>query len=300
MVQHQSVQIERQSVQIDTQNNMLMHVVEKINTMSMHPHPPSSLIPSFGSPRTRNQGQQQAAHGQQSLSYSHIHQVSVNRRGTCSSSSTNDTWLPSSNGDGRDTKGYSVGPRCKLIDFLGYVSSWPLGTLKPAKQFNWISANWTSFGTQTKSDKLAGTQNTEAKKIMELVLHLATEAELSKMFDPLPETPIELAAAIAEKKIATEGVIDKVMDFLEGHEKKTNPSSTRHKKSTTGALYKRWGSLNYTKADPNHVEQSLNNVRNWAGAEMMLSGFAVGTNEVSASSSTQPNKKRKGTNSDQQ
>ena len=275
---------ERQAVQLENQNKMLLHVVNKLDQMSLHPHPPSAQIPSFLSPRqTRNQGQQAA------LSFPHLpHQVTVNRG---SSSSTNGMWqLLASNGDGKDTDLYTVGGKRKLYDFLTSVTSVPLGVLKANKQFDWISANWKSESST--KDKLAGTRNTEARKLMELVLHLATEAELSKMFEPLPQSNSALAIALEEKRIMTENVIVKVMDFLDAHEKKKKPSSiARKKEDTTGALFRRWCVLEYPKTDPNLVEPSSNNILNWAETGMVLDGSATTTS--AGLSDSLPKKKRR-------
>lgn len=272
---------ERQAVQLEKQSMILDHVVQ---TLSLQPHPPSALAPSFASPRTtRNQGQghQQAnTHSHQSLSVSHP--VTVNRGGS-SSSSNGTMWLQPSNANGRDSTGYTVGRRRQLKEFISSVTSVPLGILnKEHTQVDWISGNWTPTTTDSASDKLAGTQNTEAKKVMELVVHLATDAELSSIFNPLPQLSAALATAMNEKRQATDGVILKVMNFLELHEKKTKASGRKVTyASTTGALSKRWGVLKYIKADPNHVDPGI---QSWSNAGTAMSGSAMATGADSSSS----------------
>ena len=262
---------------------MIMQLMTKIDALTMSPHPPSAQSPSLLSPRTRNQGH---AH---TLSRFPPQVVTGNHGGSSSSSSSSSNGvfnLLPSNANGKDSSGYSVGTRCDLKSFLVAISSVPLGSIKD-KNINWITPNWK---TVLSADKVAASRNTEAKKIMELVLHIATEDQVKKMFSPLPADPIELASALDDKRSAMDSVIVRVMEFLEEHEKlvpKSKPTSSRQaapKVSTTGALCRRWCNLQYTKKDPKLIEAASSTIQPWAAAGMVLCGTATGAATSSSDS----------------
>jgi len=152
----------------------------------------------------------------------------------------------------------------------------PLARLNDEKdKIYWVTANWKT--TTTAKQKSAANQNTEAKKIMELVLHLTKKEDLETLFTPLPDNSThELSIAMDKRREVMDRIVDAVMQFLTDHEKKTKTSSSRQSSasaSTTGALYSRWKKLQYTTKDPN--DNTENNIQPWPAAGMALNGSAT-------------------------
>ena len=254
--------------------------------MSLNPHPPSALVPSHSSPRTRSTGQG--------------HSFSL--RGSSSSSNGNGAVvLQASNSNGRDPTGYFVGSQRTISDFVDSFFSKPLGSINinsetHKKDIQWVAGNWRSLSTTNKEHKVLAMQNTEAKKIMELFVHLATEEEIGHISAVSPLNPAALSVVLNKKSTAKDDVIVRLLHFLDGHEKlrrKTTSTSSRQataRVSTTGALYSRWKILNYTTTDTNDVDTAPNPIHPWANAGMALNGRAIATG--SDSSGTSDNRKR--------
>ena len=229
---------------------------------------------------------------------------SFSLRGASSSSSSSNgngaLVLQASNSNGRDPTGYFVGSKRTLSDFVDAFFSKQLGSININSEthkidIQWVAGNWRSLSTTITEHKLLALQNTEAKKIMELFVHLATEEEIGQISAVLPLNPAALSVVLNKKSTAKDDVIVRLLHFLDGHEKlrrKTTPTSSRQptaRVSTTGALYSRWKILNYT-TDANNVDTASNPIHPWAEAGMALNGSAIATG--SDSSGTSVNRKR--------
>jgi hypothetical protein len=200
--------------------------------------------------------------------------------------------LEASNANGRDTNGYSVGSRRQLDQFLRSFFSIPLGQINNKKQINWIAPNWRTMSSQ---EKVEATSNTEAKKLMELVVHVATEEQLTTLAKPSPESTVALAEVLQAKKTAIESVVGKVLQFLHDHEAAVEPKTPKSdrqsppKVATTGALIKRWKTLKYTKLMP--VEKGANTtIQTWGSAGLTLQGTSAA---ATSSDSSQSNAKKR-------
>ena len=273
----------KQAQLLSNQHQLLQQLVGAINHISLHPHPPSALVPSHSgsSPRTRNQGQQ--IRPSPSQPYAAL--------GSVNGSSALD--LVPSNANGKDTSGYEVKAQCDLASFVKNFFSKPLGSIKihketRKKELLWdFEGNWSQLCCRDKSYATSSNQKGEAKKIMELFVVLASEKEIEQMSAVLPLQPVALGVVLDAKRIATENVIVRLMHFLDEHEKllpktKTSTRASPVKSSNTGALYSRWKKLKYITTRPDIGGVKV--IHPWANAGMALNGSAVATSSDSSSS----------------
>lgn len=201
--------------------------------------------------------------------------------------------LQPSNADGKGIL-FSVGTQCELKKFVDAFYSKPLGTITihedtRMKGLKWdYQGNWQHISTYDPKYATFNLQNSEAKKLMELFVHLATEQEIEQMRAVLPLEPMALGVVLDAKRNATDNVIIRLMNFLDEHEQLLPKTSTRKptaKASTTGALIKRWYKLKYTTLDPG--VPVVNPIHTWS--EMNANGTA--TNSGSSSSIHNSNKR---------
>ena len=267
----------------------MLDTLAKLEKLTMNPHPPAGpqSSSSHTSPRIKGQGGQ----GRNSQPQVMHHPVTASR-GASSSSSLS---LRPSNADGRDSSGYYVGPRCQLEEFIRSFYDVPLGRIGADKKINWIVPNWKKI---ISTDKLGGTQNSEAKKIMELVVHLATDQQLITMATPPPSNSSSLASLLNDKREAIQNVVNKVLQFLLDHEDKapkTHPTSNRQpppKVATTGALAKRWGTLKHTKLSSDEVGEQMKSIHSWNNAGVVLAEAATSSVPI-VNDATKMTKKRR-------
>jgi hypothetical protein len=151
-------------------------------------------------------------------------------------------------------------------------------------------ANWKTIPS---SEKSAATQNGEAKKLMELVVHLATEEQLTTLAKPSPTAATALAKVMDEKREAISSVVGKVLEFLQDHEAKTKPKKTPvtirnppPKVANTGTLLSRWKKMNYTKKSPADNEDESTVIQSWGAAGLAMNGVAIAPSSESSSSSS--------------
>ena len=269
----------------------MLQTLAKLQELTMNPHPPAGpqSSSSHASPRIKGQGGQ----GRNSQSQIFHNPVTASREASSSSSSLS---LRPSNADGRDSSGYNVGSRCQLEEFMRSFYDVPLGSIGADKQIRWIVPNWKKIHP---SDKVACTKNCEAKKIMELVVHLATEQQLNTMATPPPSNSSSLASMLNDKREAIQNVVSKVLQFLLDHEDKapkTKPTSNRQpppKVATTGALAKRWSLLDHTKLSPDAIGEQMKSIHSWNNAGVVLAGAATTSSDSMVNDATKKTKKRR-------
>lgn len=240
-----------------------------------NPRPPAgSPNKSFVSP---------LAHGRRSNAAA---AVTVTTRGASSSRGSSapsilDLLVPS-NSDGRDDSGYFVPPRHTAFNMVRDFFGIPLGSViadGTECKIQWHEA--AKWRPQT-SDPSQNSRNIEGKKFMKLFAYIATVEEVGKMAALAPEDPVALAACLESKRTAIDDVIGRLMQYLEEHErflpttgepkKKGGP-----KKSTVGALSKRWGGVNNALHHPNEPLVASGSILRWS---------AVGSASASAASAS--------------
>lgn len=164
--------------------------------------------------------------------------------------------LVPSNADGADDTGYFVPPTHPLAQFIIDIVTKGLGVIK-GKEISWQWGQWRVLSQTRKDDKAIVDRNNEARKITELFLYLATDAQLQAITAALPAT--NRTAALASRKQAAEDVVANMMDtYLPEHERYLPQKGVVAKKGrkaaprspNCGALYRRWKIVGYAKGRP--------------------------------------------------
>jgi hypothetical protein len=166
--------------------------------------------------------------------------------------------LVASNADGADDRGYVVPETHPLADFILDVLDHQLGTIT-GRNISWNKGRWRSLSQGRPGEQAQLDRGTEARKIAELFVHLATDAQRQDITAELPTT-VDYQAVVERRMTAVRAVVATIKDdFLEAWEKykrgAVDPEEEKkkkkgRKKANCGALYSRWKKVGYEKERP--------------------------------------------------